>query len=88
MADESLNICAPIENILASIPLCSTPLGRVAVFGALGGGAAYYLKPSMSFNSDGSARPWVLFDSSNPQAAIFPSWAWFLVPAVVFGVLI
>ncbi len=88
MADEGLNVCAPIESILGSIPLCSTPLGRVAVFGGLGGATAYVIKPSMSFNDDGSAKPWILFDPSNPQAAIFPSWAFFLVPALIFGVLI
>lgn len=86
--DESANLCAPIESLLADIPLCASPLGRTVVFASLGGAAAFYFKPSMSFNADGSTRPFILFDSSNANAAIFPWWAWIVVPGVVFGVFI
>lgn len=81
------NVLAPVEHLLSNIPLCSTPLGRTVVFGALGGAAAFVLKPSMSFNPDGSVKPFILF-SETPDGAIFPWWAWIIVPGVLFGVFI
>lgn len=82
------NALSPIEEILTEIPGAATPLGRMALFGGAGAAYAYYVRPSMSFDATGCAKPWIFFEPKNPNAAIFPYWAWGVVPAVVFGVLI
>ena len=82
------NVLSPVESIVSAIPGAATPLGRAAIFGGAGIAYAMSVKPAMSFMPDGSVRPWVIFDASNPEAAVFPYWAWGVVPAVLFGVLI
>ena len=81
-------VMAPIEELVAMVPGAATPLGRVAIFGGAGAAYAMAVKPLVSFTEDGKARPWVLFDPHNEQAAAFPYWAWGVVPAVLFGVLL
>jgi len=82
------DVMTPLEELVNMVPGTSTPLGRVAVFGLAGTTFAYAVRPEMSFNKDGSARPWIVFDSKNPEATLFPYWAYGLVPAVLFGIFI
>ena len=82
------NPLAGIEQVLVNIPLCQTPAGRAAVFGSLGGGIAYFLRPSVSFNADGSPKPWIMFEANNANATLFPYWAWVVVPGVIFSVFV
>ena len=85
---EEANVLDPIEELVAMVPGASTPLGRVAVFGAAGTAVAYFLRPEMSFNPDGSAKPWIILDPNNANATLFPYWAYTLVPAVLFGIFL
>jgi hypothetical protein len=85
---ETDGVLSPIEGVLASIPGCNTPLGRIAVFGGAGAAFAYGVKPSMSFNPDGTPKPWILFDALNPNATLMPHWMWGVLPAFIFGVLV
>ena len=82
------NALSPIEEILIQIPGGATPMGRMALFGGMGAAYAYTMRPSMSFDASGNAKPWIVFDPQNPNAAIFPYWAWGVVPAIIFGVLV
>jgi hypothetical protein len=79
---------SPIESAVAAIPGCNSPLGRIAVFGGAGTAFAYGVKPSISFNPDGTVKPWILFDAMNPNATLFPHWMWGVLPAFIFGVLV
>ena len=81
-------MAAPVEHLFASLPLGSTPLGRVVLAGGAGLALAYAVRPSCSFDANGNARPFVLFDQSNPAATMFPHWAYFVVPAVTFGLFL
>lgn len=85
---EANNVMAPVESAFSYIPGGNYPIGRVAIGAAAGGSVAYFVRPAMSFNADGSARPFILFDPQNPQATIFPWWAYIALPAVIFGVLL
>ena len=89
MAEEMVEAAlTPIEEALLCIPGCSGPLGRVAIFGGAGAAFAYGVKPSISFEADGTAKPWILFDPTNARSTLFPHWMWGVLPAVIFGVLI
>ncbi len=83
--DEALT---PIESVMLKLPMCNTPLGRAAVFGTLGGGIAYGVRPSMSFKADGTPKEWILVSPSDPDATLFPWWAYIAVPAVIAGIFI
>lgn len=82
------DVLAPVESLVMAIPGTATPLGRAAIFGGAGVAYAMAMKPLMSFKPDGTVRPWIVMDANNPEAAVFPYWAWGVVPAVLFGVLI
>lgn len=89
MSDEVVvDVLAPVEALVSAVPGTATPLGRALIFGGAGAAYAYSAKPAMSFFPDGRVRPFILFDYQNPEAAVFPYWAWGVVPAVIFGVLI
>jgi len=79
---------SPLENVLSRIPLGGSPVGRVAL--GLGAGLAviYFVRPSMSFFPDGTARPWIVTNWNDPEAAVFPWIAYPLIPAFVLGILI
>ncbi len=77
-----------LESMLLAVPGGSTPFGRIAIFGGLGTAVAYFVRPGMSFNEDGSPRPWIVTDSQNPQATLFPYWAYTVVPAALFGIFV
>lgn len=49
-----------------------TPLSRFIALGAVGGALEYTLKPSFSYNKDGSMRPWILF-SKTEDATYLPA---------------
>ncbi len=87
-ADPIHNPLAGIEQLLLKVPGAATPVGRVAIFGGAGAAYAYNMRPSISFHADGSPRPWILMDSNNAEATLFPYWAWFVVPGAIFGVFI
>lgn len=78
----------PVESMLVNVPLCNTPLGRAAVFGSLGAGVAYFVRPSMSFKADGTPKEWILLAPSDPEATLLPWWAYIVTPAVLFGVFV
>lgn len=82
------NVVAPIEQIFSVIPFGSTPLGRTVLGLGAGTAIAYYVRPSMSFFPDGRPRPWIITDSKNPESTVMPYWAYPLVPAILFGVLL
>lgn len=89
MAEAAVDgLMTPLERVVGSLPLCSSPLGRAAVFASLGGSFAYVVRPTMSFLPDGRPREWILVDRSNPEATLFPYWGYILVPAVLFGVFV
>ena len=88
MSSEIENPLAGIEQILVNIPLCSTPAGRAFVFGAAGGSVAYFVRPAFSFNADGTPRPWILTNSGDANATLFPYWAWVVLPGVLFSVFV
>lgn len=82
MADAVLS---PIESFFASLPGGNYPIGRAAWAGTTGGVIMYGVKPAFAFESNGEARPWILLDSSNPNATIFPAWMAIVLPGVIFG---
>lgn len=88
MTDVDKALISPIEKLLASNPITAEPAGRAVVGMALGGALAFGLKPGVSFNSDGSTRPWILTDSKAPNATLLPYWAWVAVPGVLFGLFL
>lgn len=77
-----------LESLLLNVPGCSTPLGRALVLGGAGAGVAYGLRPSISFFPDGRVRPFIVTHPQDPEATMFPWWAYAVVPAVLFGVFI
>lgn len=79
---------AAIENILARIPLGTTPIGRAVVFGGTGGAIAYAIRPSMSFKKDGTPKNWTFTNPDDPDSTLFPYWMYVAVPAFIFSVLI
>lgn len=86
MADA--NIITPVEQVVGALPFGGSPIGRIALGLAAGTALAYYVRPSMSFGKDGKPRPWIILDSQNPEATVFPYWAYPIVPAVLLGVLL
>lgn len=85
---EQVSVITPVEQIVGALPFGGSPVGRIALGLAIGTAVAYYFKPGMSFTKDGRARPWIILDSQNPEATIFPYWAYPVVPAVLLGVLL
>jgi hypothetical protein len=81
-------VIAPVEQAFLSLPFGSSPAGRVLLAGGVGSAFAYFVRPSVSFNKDGNPRPWILFDSRNPEATFFPYWAFFVVPGAVCGLFL
>jgi len=86
--EQASNIVAPIERLFLALPMGSSPLGRTLLAGGTGLGLAYALRPSFSFDAKGKPRPWIVFDQRNPEATIFPLWAFFVVPGLIFGVFL
>ena len=88
MSDIDRAIMTPIESVIGALPLGQYPAGR-AIWGAgIGGAVVFGLKPELMFKADGSERPWIVFESQNPEATIFPWWAGIAVPAVLLGVFV
>jgi hypothetical protein len=77
-----------IESLVNSVPFCNTAAGRILVFAGAGASFAYFVRPSTSFNPDGSAKNWIIFNPTDKDAAIFPWWAYVVVPGVLFGLMI
>jgi hypothetical protein len=89
MSEEVIdNVLAPVESLVGMIPGCSTPIGRALIFGSLGTGYAFAVKPAVSFTADGVAKPFILFAPDDEQASVFPYWAWGVLPAVIFGIFL
>jgi len=81
-------VIAPVEQVFLALPFGGSPVGRVLLAGGAGAAFAYFLRPSVSFDKNGNPRPWILFDSKNPNAAIFPYYAWFVVPGAICGLFL
>jgi hypothetical protein len=81
-------IITPLEQALSYVPGAQYPAVRLAMGFAAGSLFAYKVRPSVSYDSAGNPRPWIVTDSSNPEATIFPYWAWGVLPAVFFGVFV
>ena len=81
-------VIAPVEKILGTLPFGTYPLGRAALTAGAGATFAFMVRPSVSFHDDGTPREWILLDQSNPQATIFPWWAWSVLPGVFFGIFV
>ena len=88
MDADATNITAPVENLVMMIPGTRTPVGRAAIFGGLGAITAFGIKPSFSFKPDGTPRPWIVTNSGDKEATLFPYWAYILVPGFIFSVLL
>jgi len=84
----SAGVITPVEQTFLALPGGGSPIGRMIISGGAGAAVAYFVRPSVSFDANGNARPWILFDSKNSDATIFPYWAWFVVPAVTFGLFL
>jgi len=87
-AAKQTNVLAPVESIFLAIPGGGSPIGRVAIGAAAGAGVAYFLRPAMSFHSNGRPREWIVTHASDPEATLFPWWAYVAMPAVLFGILL
>ena len=85
---EASNVVAPIERLFLALPMGGSPLGRTILAGGAGLAVAYGLRPSISFDKQGKPRPFILFDQRNPEATLFPAWAYFVVPGVIFGLFL
>jgi len=81
-------VIAPVEQAFLALPYGGTPAGRVLLAGSAGAALAYFLRPSVSFDQHGNPRPWIVFDQRNPEATIFPYWAYFVVPGAVCGLFL
>jgi len=81
-------IITPLEQALSYIPGAQYPAVRCAMGGAAGAAFAYKVRPSVSFDKAGNPRPWIVTNSSNAEATIFPYWAWAVLPALFFGVFV
>lgn len=79
---------AAIESLLMSVPGAHTPLGRAALFGGAGGAFAYVVRPSLSFKANGAPRSWIVTNGNDPEATLFPWWAWIVVPGALFSVFV
>lgn len=77
-----------VERFMSRLPLGTSPIGRTLLFGSLGAGIAYAVRPSMSFHADGRPREWILLDRQNPEATLFPWWAYIVVPGAIAGIFI
>jgi len=88
MEQSQQNLISPVESFFASVPLGSSPIGRVAMGAGLGLAVIYFVRPNMSFFPNGTARPWIVTNWENVEAAVVPWWAWPTVPALLFGFLI
>jgi hypothetical protein len=78
----------PVEQVFCALPFGTSPVGRVLLAGGAGAAFAYFVRPSVSFDGNGNPRPWILFDSKNANAAVFPYWGWFVVPGAICGLFL
>jgi hypothetical protein len=88
MSDIDKAIMTPIEAVVGKLPLGNYPAGRALWGAGIGGAIVFGVKPSFMFNEDGTEKPWIVFDSSNPDATIFPWWAGIVTPALLLGVFV
>lgn len=88
MSDVDAIIVAPLEKAMLMLPLGGYPVGRAFWGAAMGGAVMHYVRPSVAFEPDGTPKPWIVMDPDNPEAAIFPWWAFVVMPAVFFGVFL
>lgn len=88
MEAPAANVVTPVEQIVGMLPFGGSPYGRVMLGLAAGTAVAYYVRPAMSFDKAGKPRPWIITDSMNPEATVFPYWAYPLIPAILLGVLL
>jgi hypothetical protein len=68
-----------VEGVYDSLGMMkgeSAPAKRLLFTGAVAGGLAYAIKPRVSFDEKGAARPWVLTSPSHPRATYFPWFMW------------
>lgn len=77
-----------LERGFAALPFGTSPIGRIVLCGGAGAAYAVAMRPSLSFDDKGAPRPWIFLDSKNPEATVWPWWAYAVVPAVLFGVLL
>lgn len=90
MASVDEIIMDPIESVMDSMGLMQgdlAPAKRTIVGASIGAAAVFTIKPSISFNSDGSIRPWSMM-SEEANATSVPWWVFTAFPAFVLGVLI
>ena len=57
---------------------------RMLLGAALGGFLVTWVKPTIMFAPDGTARPWMFLGGNGPETTSFP---WFFVP-IIFAVLL
>ena len=88
MSEEVSKAISPLERVFLAVPGGAYPAGRAAMGAAAGLGVMYFLRPSMSFFSDGTARPWIVTNWNDAEATVFPWWAYPALPAVIFGILL
>ena len=81
-------VITPIEQGLSYLPGGTYPAVRTLYGFGAGAAFAYVVRPSVSFEANGKPRPWIITDSGNSQATIFPYWAWAVLPGLFFGVFV
>lgn len=77
-----------VEGIYDSLGMMrgeSAPAKRMLFTAAVGGGLAYAIKPRVSFDAKGNARPWVLSSPQHPNATAFPWFLWAGIGGLIGG---
>lgn len=65
------------ENIYAALGMMDDPAKRALFTALVAGGTYYAIKPSVSFDQKGNAKPWTLTSPKSSNSTLFP---WFFVP--------
>ena len=81
------NLTSPRLDALANLGM-GEPVSRFAVGTAVGALATWAIRPSTSFYSDGTAKPWSFTAGPGEEGTPLPWWALSVLPGVVFSVFV
>lgn len=84
-------IITPIENVFDSLGMMDGSMSPVyrALFGfTVGTGAMYAIRPSISFDQNGSPRPWSYVRNQPGVSTALPWWLPGAVLAILSGVFV
>jgi hypothetical protein len=86
-----VNLTTKFENFFSSLGAGSgvlAPLLRSGIGFVIGTTIVFAVRPSLSFNSDGTVRDWALSNRHSPNSTYFPWWFWGFLLAFFFGTFI